>query len=153
MDIFFNEYQLQNVFAWISLLEYQCGYPNLHGQLKTDIPKSWISILLSVEFWKSMYGYAMDSRTRAFTVSQIRGDLQGDLLFLLSRRGDVKIFYCDDDKMIGKPNFGVYGRIWLNFLLNCATHAFPKSMCTMHMSCLMCLMHTVCQRGELIHSL
>ena len=101
MDIYFiNEYQLQNVFAGISLLEYQCGYPNLHGQLKTDILKSWISILLSVDFLKSMYGYAVDSRTRGFTISQIRGDLQGDLLFLSYRRGDVKIFYCDDDKMI-----------------------------------------------------
>jgi len=116
MDIYFiNEYQLQNVFAWISLLEYQCGYPNLHGQLKTDILKSWICILLSADFWKSMYGYAMYSRTRAFTISQIRGDLQGDLLFLPFRRGDVKIFYCDDDKMIEKPNFVVYGRIWLFF--------------------------------------
>jgi len=39
-------------------------HPRLYGQLKTDIQKSWISMLISVDFWKSMHGFAMDSRTR-----------------------------------------------------------------------------------------
>jgi len=64
MDIFVYAYPLQNVLAWISLLGYPCGYPLLYGLLKTDMQKSLISMLISVDFWKSMYGYAMDSRTR-----------------------------------------------------------------------------------------
>jgi len=30
--------------------------------LKTDIQKTWISMLISVDFWKSMYGHAMEGR-------------------------------------------------------------------------------------------
>jgi len=56
-------YPLRNVLAWISVLRYQCGYPRLYGELKTDIQKSLISMLISVDFWKSMHGFAMDSRT------------------------------------------------------------------------------------------
>ena len=51
-------YPLQHVLLWISLLGYQCGYPHLYGLLKIDIQKSCISMLISVDFWKSMYGYA-----------------------------------------------------------------------------------------------
>jgi len=54
---------LRNVLAWISVLGHLCGYSRLH-ELKTDIQKSWISMLISVDFWKSIHGFAMDSRTR-----------------------------------------------------------------------------------------
>jgi len=54
-------YPLQNVLECISLRGYQCEYPQLYGLLSIDIQKSWISMLTSVDFWKSMYGYAMDT--------------------------------------------------------------------------------------------
>jgi len=50
-------------------LIYRCGHSHLYGYLKTDIQNSRISMLISVDFWKSMYGYAMDSRTRVFNLS------------------------------------------------------------------------------------
>jgi len=57
-------YPLRNVLAWISVVGYECEYPRLYGLLKTDIQESWISMLISVDFWKSMHGLAMNSRTR-----------------------------------------------------------------------------------------
>jgi len=59
----FYEYQLNGI-AWISLLGYQCKYPHLYEELETNIRKSWISIWITVDLWKSMYGYAIDSQTR-----------------------------------------------------------------------------------------
>jgi len=61
----FDGHPWWNVLAWISLLGYQCGYPHLYGELKTDIQTSWISTWITVDFWKSMYGHAMDSWTTA----------------------------------------------------------------------------------------
>jgi len=46
---------------WISTLVWIIEY--------YDIQKAWISILISVDFWKSMHGFAMDSRTRVQVVS------------------------------------------------------------------------------------
>jgi len=46
----FYGYQLRNVLAWIYFLGYQCGYQCLYGYLKTNMQKSWISMLISVEF-------------------------------------------------------------------------------------------------------
>ena len=43
------------------MLGYQCGYSLLYGYLKTDIRKTWITMMISVDFWISMYGYAMNS--------------------------------------------------------------------------------------------
>jgi len=59
----------------ISIVECPCmdipswasnGYPYLCGEFETDIQKSWISIWIT-DFWKSMYGYAVDYRTRGTT--------------------------------------------------------------------------------------
>jgi len=61
----FHGHPLYNVLAWIFLLGYQCGYSHLYGGLKTDIQKLWISIWMTVDFRKTLHGYAMDSRTRA----------------------------------------------------------------------------------------
>ena len=68
----FLGHPLENVLTWIFLLGYQRGYPHLYGELKTDIQKPWISIRISVDFRKSMYGYAMDSRTRGVRFVEIR---------------------------------------------------------------------------------
>jgi len=52
-------YQLYvDIRAWISM------WISTLGELKTDIPKSWISIWITVDFLKSMHRYAMDTRTR-----------------------------------------------------------------------------------------
>jgi len=66
---YFYGYPLRNVLAWISLLGYQCEYPPFYEQLRTDNQNSWISMLISVDNWKSMYGYAMDSRTTVDSTS------------------------------------------------------------------------------------
>ena len=60
-------YPLRNVLARISVLGYQSGYPRLYGLLKTDIQNSWISRLISVDFWIFMHGFAMDSWNRGHT--------------------------------------------------------------------------------------
>ena len=48
-----------DIHAWISM-----WISTLVCKLKTDIQKSSLSMLISVELWKSMHGFAMDSRTR-----------------------------------------------------------------------------------------
>jgi len=66
-----------SIYGYLSFTDIHCGM-SLHGypcldinadihidiQLKTNIEKSRISMLISVDFWKSMHGFAMDSRTR-----------------------------------------------------------------------------------------
>jgi len=94
-------YPLQNVLAWISLLGCKCGYPHLYGLLKTDIQKSWISMLISVDFWKSMHGYVMDSRTRV-------------TLSLFVWRNCVNLTECSNITRyrIHSKNWHVSGRPW-----------------------------------------
>ena len=70
-------YPLRNVLARISVIRYPCGYPRLYGYLKTGIQKSWVSMLISVDFWKSMNGFAMDSRTRDAQILSYLGDVKG----------------------------------------------------------------------------
>jgi len=70
-------YPLRNVLARIPVLRYQCGYLRLYGLLKTDIQKSWISMLIS-DFWKSMHGFATDSRTREHLAAPLRGCIMGN---------------------------------------------------------------------------
>jgi len=55
-------YRLRNVLARISVLGYQCTYPRLYGQLKTVFQKSTDINMDIHDFWKSMHGFAMDSR-------------------------------------------------------------------------------------------
>ena len=87
----FYGYSLQNVLAWISWLGYQCGYPLLYGQLKTDIQKTWISMLISVDFWKSMHGFDMDSRTRE---QKKLSRLQWTISLLDDKVGERMVFEC-----------------------------------------------------------
>jgi len=60
----------------ISVAECPCVDINMdiHTCIDTwrHIQKSWISMLISVDFWKSMYGYAMDSLTRVQQILQDR---------------------------------------------------------------------------------
>jgi len=44
-----------DILVWISMWIF-----TLVGELKTDIQKSWISKWITVDFWKSMHGYAVD---------------------------------------------------------------------------------------------
>jgi len=44
----------------------------MYGVLRTEIQKSWISISITADFWKSMYGYAMDSCTRVVKHTMVR---------------------------------------------------------------------------------
>ena len=44
--------------AWISM------WISTLVWIKTGIQKSWLPMLISVDFWKSMHGFAMDSWTR-----------------------------------------------------------------------------------------
>jgi len=57
-------YPLRNVLAWISVPGYKYVYPRLYGSMKTDIQKSWLPMMISVDFWKSLHEFAMDSQTR-----------------------------------------------------------------------------------------
>jgi len=79
-------YPFQNFLAWISVLGFQCGYPLLYGYLKTNIKKSWISMLISVDFWMSMYGYAMDSRSR--------DDSEGETKLNCEHISQFKLWLC-----------------------------------------------------------
>jgi len=61
MDIYYlristAECPCMDIPAWISMF--------ISTLLGTDIQKSWISMLIFVVFWKSIYEYAMDYRTR-----------------------------------------------------------------------------------------
>ena len=78
-----DNWRLISIKSWISIYGYilstdiHCGmslqwYPcldinvDIHACMNhwRHIQKSWISVLISVDFWKSMHGFAMDSRTR-----------------------------------------------------------------------------------------
>ena len=66
------------IYGYLLFTDIHCGmslhgYPcldinvDIHAYMdnwRTDIKKSWISMLISVDFWKSMHGFAIDSRTR-----------------------------------------------------------------------------------------
>jgi len=60
LQISIAECPCMDIRAWISM-----WISTLVWIIGTDIQKVWISMLISVDFWKSMHGFAMDSRTRA----------------------------------------------------------------------------------------
>jgi len=49
---------------------FACEYSHLYGELKTVIQKSRISTLITMDFLKSLYGYAMESWTRGRYVKE-----------------------------------------------------------------------------------
>ena len=95
-----------SIVEWISLLEYQCGYPHFYGGMKTDIQNSWISIWIPGNLWKSIYGYAMDSRNR-------------DIILCFESRWTIKVVFSPQTRYLLSAHSKFILTFWMSKPIAC----------------------------------